>query len=138
MLDIETFDNLRGGSVLYKALVHPVAAQGLARLAATLNSMGRVALYDPDAIAAPLLALSPRIEVEGIYVHDTMAVGHKRAGQIARPLTRLRDANAASVLVASFGGGSAPARITQWLPAKAQLMTLDQARLPAGMITNAT
>jgi len=137
MLEIETFDNLRGGSVLYKALAHPVAAEGLARLWATLNSMGSVAIYDPDAIAAPLLALSPRLEVEGIYAHDTTAVGQQRAGHRVRPLTHLRGAKAASVLVASFGDGNAAARIAQWIPASSKLLTLDQARLPIGMLTNA-
>jgi hypothetical protein len=53
MLDIETFDNLRGGNVVYKALAHPLAAEGLARLAARLNAAGPVAIYDPDGIAGP-------------------------------------------------------------------------------------
>ena len=50
MLDIETFDNLRGGNVAYKALAHPVAAASLAALA---SRAGRVAIFDPDGIAGP-------------------------------------------------------------------------------------
>jgi len=135
MLDIETFDNLRGGSVLYKALAHPLAAEGLA---ASLNGTGSVAIYDPEAVAAPLLALLPRIEVEGIYVHDTLGVGQLRAGHVARALTALRAAKVSNVLVASFGGGNLLSRIAAWVPADAKVLTLDEARLPAGMITNTT
>src|ERR1700678_2281797 len=107
MLDIETFDNLRGGNVVYKALAHPVAAEGLARLAARLNAAGLAAIYDPDGIAGPLLALSPEIDVEGVYVHDTLAAGKIRGGHIARPLTALAASGVTSVLVAAFDAAKA-------------------------------
>ncbi|MBU6425658.1 MAG: hypothetical protein KGQ69_04915, partial [Rhodospirillales bacterium] len=77
MLNIETFDNTRGGNVVYKALSHPLAARALAALA---ERAGPVALFDPDGIAAPLLALCPALEVEGLYVQDTQAIGQIRAG----------------------------------------------------------
>ena len=31
MLQIQTFDQRQGGNVLYKALAHPLAAEGIAR-----------------------------------------------------------------------------------------------------------
>jgi hypothetical protein len=136
MLDIETFDHLRGGNVVYKALAHPVAAEGLARLAARLNGAGPVAIYDPDGIAGPLLALSPAIDVAGVYVHDTQAVGRPRGPHIARALTALKDAHAATVLVAAFDAGRLAARIAPFLPAGAALLTLDEARLPTTLVTN--
>ena len=136
MLDIQTFDNLQGGSVLYKALAHPLASEALARLAVTLNRDGPTAIYDPEGITGPLLALIPHIDVEGIYVHDTLMVGHIRAGRTARPLAALRLARASTVLVASFAGGKLLPRISALVPGDANLLTLDQARLPAGMITN--
>ena len=57
MLNIQTFDNRAGGNVQYKALAHPLAAEAIARLYAGLT--GPVALYDPEGIAAALLALYP-------------------------------------------------------------------------------
>ena len=54
MLDIETFDNLRGGNLAYKALAHPVAAVRLGQLADSLNEAGRVGIYDPEGIAGLL------------------------------------------------------------------------------------
>jgi hypothetical protein len=136
MLDLETFDNTRGGNVAYKALAHPVAAEGLARLAETLNAAGLVAIYDPDGIAGPLLALSPALDVEGVYVHDTLAVGKIRGGHIARALTDLPESRAATVLIAAFDAVRVKTRITAFLPPTAAVLTLDEAKLPATLVTN--
>jgi hypothetical protein len=136
MLDIETFDNSRGGNVVYKALAHPLAAEGLARLATTLNQAGLVAIYDPDGIAGPLLALSPGIDVEGVYVHDTLAVGQARGGHIARALTDLPESRAATILIAAFDATRLAARLKFLLPPAASVLTLDEAKLPAARITN--
>ncbi len=59
MLQIQTFDARAGGNVLYKALAHPLAAEGFARLYARLAQAGPVALYDPDGIADALVAMYP-------------------------------------------------------------------------------
>ncbi|HQU04048.1 MAG TPA: hypothetical protein PLT25_04955 [Acidocella sp.] len=136
MLDIETFDNLRGGNVVYKALAHPVAAEALARLVDSLNESGMTAIYDPDGIAGPLLALSPTIDVAGIYVHDSLAVGQVRGGHIARALLELPSSGAAHVLIAAFDAGRLTARITPFLPPGAQVITLDPIKLPANLVTN--
>lgn len=127
MLDIETFDNLRGGNVVYKALSHPYAARGLAGLAA---KSGPVAVFDPDGIAAPLLALCPALDVRGLYVQDVQAVGTERAGHIAQPLTALAQAEVHSVLVAGFEAGRLAARLAPFLPPGAALLTLDEAKIP--------
>ncbi|HQT38621.1 MAG TPA: hypothetical protein PK231_04285 [Acidocella sp.] len=136
MLDIETFDNRRGGNVVYKALAHPLAAEALVRLASKLNNAGSTAIYDPDGIAGPLLALSPAINVEGIYVHDTLAVGEARGGHIARALTDLPHSRAATVLIAAFDAGRLTARIKALLPAPWSVVTLDDVKLPEMLITN--
>jgi hypothetical protein len=136
MLDIETFDNLRGGNVVYKALAHPLAAEGFSRLADRLNKAGPVAIYDPDGIAGPLLALSPALDVVGVYVHDTLAVGQVRGGHIARALTELSAAQAASVLITAFDAQRVAARIAAFVPSGAAVVTLDEAKIPAGLVTN--
>ncbi len=63
MLEIETFDARAGGNVIYKALAHPLAAEAIGRLLGSLE--GPVALYDPDGIAEPLLALYPDLPGPG-------------------------------------------------------------------------
>ena len=133
MLDIETFDNLRGGNVAYKALAHPLAAERLAALAA---EAGKVAIFDPDGIAGPLLALCPAFDVEGVYVQDTLALGQMRGGHSAQALTALSHANVKSVLVAAFDGQRTAQRLASFAPKGANILTLDGARLPDAMLTN--
>jgi hypothetical protein len=133
MLDIETFDNLRGGNVAYKALAHPLAAELLAKLAA---QAGKVAIFDPDGIAGPLLALCPDFDVAGVYVQDTLRLGQLRAGHVCRALTELRDARVQSVLVAAFDAERMAARLQAFLPAGAAVLTLDAAKLPDMLRTN--
>jgi hypothetical protein len=136
MLDIETFDNSRGGNVAYKALAHPVAADRLAHLAAELNQRGPVAIYDPDGVAPTLLALSPQFNVEGVYVHDSRVAGHVRGKQLARALTDLPKAPVSTVLIAGFDADRLTARIAPLLPTGASVRTLDEVKLPANRLTN--
>jgi hypothetical protein len=136
MLDIRTFDNLRGGNVAYKALAHPVSADKLARLTALLNNLGPVSIYDPDGVTSLLLALQPAIAVEGVYVHDTLAIGQLRGGHIARPLTSLAGTHARAVLIAAFDAAALAARIARLVSKDTSVKTLDELRLPANLITN--
>jgi hypothetical protein len=137
MLNIQTFDNRSGGNVTYKALAHPLAAGAIAALYASLTPP--VALYDPDAIAEPLLALYPDLPgLESLFVHDVAAVGQRRAGLAARKLTDLPHCGARSVLIAAFDAGRIAARIAHLLPPGATVHTLDAVRLPDTMLTNRT
>ena len=133
MLDIETFDNSRGGNVAYKALAHPVAAERLAQLA---EQAGEVAVLDLDGIAGPLLALCPQLDVQGVYVADTLAVGKVRGGHIARALTELPQAQVQSVLIATFDAGRVLPRLMPLMPKGAEVLTLDRAKLPEALLTN--
>lgn len=134
MLDIETFDNLRGGNVAYKALAHPLAAEALGRMAARA---GRVAVFDPDGIAGPLQALCPGFDVEGVYVQDVSRLGQRSGLHLCRALTALREAPVRSVLLAAFDAGRTAARLAAFLPEGAQVLTLDGAKLPVAMLTDA-
>ncbi len=135
MLQIQTFDQRAGGNVIYKALTHPLAAEAIAQLYADLT--GPVALYDPDGIADPLLALYPAMPgLAALYVHDVSAVGQRRVGLVAQPLTELPSSGAATVLIAAFDATRLAARVRPLLPPGATLRTLDEARLPAARLTN--
>lgn len=136
MLDIRTFDARQGGNVLYKALVHPLAAEGLARLFARLAAAGPVAVYDPDGILDALAALCPDLpKLAGVYVHDTGKLGTVHAGLAARPVTDLPASGARAVLVTAFDTGRIRPRIAHLLPPGAELVSLDEARLPEPMLT---
>jgi len=136
MLDFDTFDNLHGGNVAYKALAHPLAAGLLARLTASLSEAGPIAIYDPEGIASLLIALCPDMAIAGIYVHDTQSVGQPRGGQATQALTALRAAQTRAVLIAAFDADRFAARIAEFAPPGAELLTLDAIRLPAHLITN--
>ncbi len=128
MLDIETFDNVRGGNTVYKALAHPLAARALAALA---GRAGSVAVVDPEGFAGPLLALCPDFDVEGVYVQDVQAIGHVRGGHIARALTALPEARVRTVLIAAFDAPRVAERLRRFLPQGAEVLTLDEVKLPA-------
>jgi hypothetical protein len=139
MLHIQTFDNRAGGNVLYKAVAHPMAAEAIGRLYGRLAQSGPVALYDPDGIADALFALYPDApKVAGLYVHDVTAVGTERAGMIARPLIDLPASGARIVLIAAFDATRIAARIAELVPQGADVVTLDEAKLPAELLTNRT
>jgi hypothetical protein len=136
MLDIDIFDNQRGGNVAYKALAHPVAAEKLDRLAMLLNKRGPVAIYDPDGAARTLIALSPFFNVEGIYVHDTQSVGLPRCGHILRPLGLIGNAHARTVLICAFDANRLRGRIEPFTSESASVLSLDELRLPESLVTN--
>jgi hypothetical protein len=133
MLNIQTFDARAGGNVIYKALAHPLAGEAIDRLYAGMT--GPVAIYDPEGIAEALLAMYP-LSVDTIFVHDVALVGQIRAGHSARALTELSSSEARILLVAAFDADRIVARIRPMLPAGARIVTLDEARIPASMLSN--
>ncbi len=139
MLDIQTFDARQGGNVLYKAFAHPLAAEAIGVLAARLRDAGPLAVYDPDGTADALFALHPQMPRAGeSYVHDVSRLGARTAGVPAAALVDLPRSAAATLLVAQFNAGRTVERIRGLLPAGMAVATLDEARIPAGMLTART
>ncbi|MBW4024496.1 MAG: hypothetical protein HIU92_15460 [Proteobacteria bacterium] len=136
MLDIQTFDALKGGNVLYKALAHPLAAEAIGRLASRLTAEGPVALFDPEAVAGPLLTMYPALPIASLFVQDVRAVGTERAGLVARPMTEIAESGARTVLVAGFDAGRSVALLRAILPEDIAVLSLDEARLPDARLTN--
>ena len=102
-----------------------------------LRGTGPVALYDPYGIAEALFALYPDAPpVAGVYVHDVTAVGTQRAGRVACPLTDLPASGAHTVLLAAFDAARIVARISDLVPPAADVVTLDEAKLPAELLTS--
>jgi hypothetical protein len=137
MLNIQTFDARAGGNVLYKAFAHPLAAEATARLAGRLEQAGRLAVYDPDGVADALWALNPSMPAPAeLYVHDVQQIGQVRAGVAASALVDLPQSGCATLLVAAFDAGRIAARIAPQVPPGMAVLTLDEARLPAAMLSN--
>jgi hypothetical protein len=139
MLDIQTFDARRGGNVLYKALVHPLAAEAIAHMAAELAGAGRFAVFDPDGVAAALFALHPEMPPPAeYYVQDVEALSQSVAGVGAQPLTDLPRTDCRALLIASFDSARTEQRIAAFCPPGLRILSLDQARLPKNLLTTPT
>ncbi|MGH7068128.1 MAG: hypothetical protein ACREEU_10140 [Acetobacteraceae bacterium] len=137
MLEIETFDQRRGGNVIYKALAHPLAAEAVATLYARLAAHAPVALFDPNGIAPALLALHPAMPPRvGIYVQDVREIGQMRAGSSCRQLSELPESGARSVLIVAFDTERIEPRIAAFAPSGAEIVSLDAVRLPEAMLGN--
>jgi hypothetical protein len=137
MLDIQTFDALRGGNVLYKALAHPLAAEAIASLAAELKTAGKLAVFDPDGVAAALFALHPGMPAPAEYfVQDVGRLGATLAGIPAQPVTALAGSQAATLLIAAFDAHRIVPRLDALSRPGLKIVTLDRARLPDALLTN--
>ena len=137
-LRIDTFDNLRGGNTLYKALAHPHAAAPAASLVAALACRPPTAILDPAGALtgfAEMFALD-RVEIAGIYVQDVAQIGRSTLGHGARPLTELAGSRARSVLVAAFDAERLIGHLRPLLPDGAEVSSLDSMRIPEARLTN--
>jgi hypothetical protein len=137
-LRIETFDNLRGGNTLYKALTHPHAAQPARALVAALSREAPIAIVDPHGAAegfAEIFGLGG-VEIAGIFVQDVSRIGAAVLGCRARPITALAQCGARAVFVAAFEADRLTGQLQPYLPAGAQTWSLDAMRIPEARLTN--
>src|SRR3954447_14208299 len=137
-LRIETFDNVRGGNTLYKALTHPHAASPARALVASLEACGPVAIVDPHGAAAGFGEIFPlgRAIIDSVYVQDVSRIGAEVLGHRARPVIALPSSEARSVFVAAFDADRLIAQLAPYLPNEARVVSLDAMRLPAEFLTN--
>ncbi len=137
MLDILTFDARQGGNVLYKAFAHPLAAERLDRLARRLEAAPGLAVYDPDGIADALFALAPLLpNPSALLVHDVEQLGRRRFGTETVGLDRLTALDERTLLIAAFDAGRIVGRIRHLVAGEIDIVTLDDVKLPAAMLTN--
>ncbi len=137
-LAIETFKNGVGGSSLYKALTHPLAAGAARELVARLEQAGPVALYDPDGIVAAFDAFHPLMDVKiaGLYVQNVTHLGTSFAGHAARPVTALPQSACRALFIASFDEARALRQIAHLIPNGAQVFSFESLKLPAEMLSD--
>ncbi|HZK91697.1 MAG TPA: hypothetical protein VFC56_16270 [Stellaceae bacterium] len=137
-LRIDTFDNVRGGNALYKALAHPLAAAPARALIRRLERCGKIAIVDPQGAAAgfaELFELSA-VDIAGVYVQDVARIGGPVLGCVAEGVPALAQSGARAVLVAAFDADRLIGQIAPFLPPSSDLVSLDAMRLPAERLTN--
>jgi hypothetical protein len=137
-LRIDTFDNIRGGNTLYKALAHPLAAMPGRELIDRLSHHSKVAIADPQGTAegfAELFDLS-RLDIAGVYVQDVARIGKTVLGRAAEPLPSLTKSTARAVLVAAFDADRLIEQLAPFLPPNSDIFSLDAIRIPEARLTN--
>ncbi len=137
-LRIETFDNIRGGNALYKALAHPLAATQGRALIGQLSHYGKVAIIDPQGAAegfAELFDLSD-LDISETYVQDVARIGSPVLGHAAKGVTELPQSAARAVLLAAFDADRLIAQLESFLPPHSTVFSLDAMRIPAERLTN--
>jgi hypothetical protein len=137
-LRINTFDNVRGGNTLYKALAHPLAAAPGQQLIDRLRRYGKVAIVDPQGAAegfAELFDLSS-LEIAGVYVQDIARIGKQVLGHVAEPAPSLARSGARAVLVAAFDADRLVGQLAPFLPSNSDVFTLDAVKIPDKRLTN--
>ncbi len=137
-LNIQTFSNTSGGSALFKALGHPDAVERAHALIARLERAGPVAVYDPAGQLATLAAMYDlsSLQVVGVFVQDVERVGERLLGEKTQPITELKGAQVGTVFLAAFDAARLVDHIRPLLPAGTEIVTLDEMRLPEGLLTN--
>lgn len=136
-LNIETFNNAVGGSSFFKAVGHPLTAERLHRLLDGLRGR-KVAVYDPEGLAAPLGELFDlsALQPVAVYVQDVTLIDQTVLGCAAAPVTELAGAAIDTLLVPAFDAQRLVDHIRHLVPQDCAVVTLDQVRLPDGMLTN--
>jgi len=136
-LRIDTFDNVRGGNTLYKALAHPLAAAPGRALVERLRRYGKVAIVDPRGAAAGFAELFglAGVNIAGVYVQDIARIGKEALGCACRGVPELADSGVRAVLVASFDADRLIAQLAPYLPANCDIFSLDGLRIPAERLT---
>src|SRR5260370_1085609 len=137
-LNIEAFNNSKGGNSFFKAATHRVAARLARGLIARLARSRALAVYDPLGFAtgfAEFYGIAEHARA-GIFVQDVDAIGRKVLGRPAQPVTELAAAKPDAVLIAAFDAGRFADHIRHLVPAGAEIVSFDAMRLPDGFLTN--
>ena len=136
-LNIETFNNARGGNAFYKAITHPLAAERGHTLIEKSAKAGRIALYDPVGYLAGFAEIYDlsALNITSLFVQNIADIGTPMLGLRAQPVTELASATADTVLIVAFDAHRMARHIAHLVPRGARVVTLDEMRLPDDMIT---
>ena len=144
-LKIETFKNQGwrpggnfGGTILFKALGHPQAAEGAGALLGRLRRAGPIAVYDPLSQASDFEVLYSLddCDVVAAFVQNIDEIGTAVAGCEAQPVTDLPDCTASTLLVAAFDAERLVDHVRHLVPEGMDIVSFDEMRLPHEWLSN--
>ncbi len=138
LLKVKTFSNAAGGSVLFKALGHPLTSFKMLNLINFLSSFGRVAVYDPMGQAAEFEALYDisQLKIMSVFVQNVTDIGKQLLGRNTEPITDFKNMDADVIFITAFDSTRLIAQIQHLLPKGIKVFSFDDARLPDEFLTN--
>ena len=137
-LPIDTFSNRLGGFTHFKALGHPLAAEGGADIAARVRAAKSAAVYDPAGQLSAFAALHGLRsgDFQSLYVQDSLAVGREVLGAKAEPVTALARKGCDLLFIPAFDAPRLTAQIGGLTAKVGEIVTLDSMRIPERLLTN--
>ena len=137
-LPIETFSNRLGGFTHFKALGHPLAAEGGAKLAARVRAAKAAAVYDPAGQLPAFAALHGLRagDFKFLFAQDSLAVGREVLGAKAAPITRLPQSGADLLFIPAFDADRRAAQIAALIPPRCETAGLDEMKIPERLLAN--
>ena len=137
-LHIDTFSNIEGGFPFFKAVGHPGAAAPARTLVQSLAARRAVAVYDPLGFAASFAELHDlgALNVAHVFVQDIARLGRTVLGRPVQPVTDLAGAAVDALFVVAFDAGRLVDNIRHLVPAGTAVVSLDEMRLDAALLTN--
>ncbi len=137
-LNIETFSNVKGGNCFFKAIGHPLVTEQARALLTRLAALGRIVIYDPLGMANALAQFYDigALDIGAVYVQRIEEIGDSILGHQAQPVAALSGATAAAVFVVAFDAQRLVDQVRHLLPPQAEVVSLDELRLPAAMLSN--
>ena len=137
-LALSTFSNRTGGSSLFKALGHPLAAESAIRLRERLAAAHHLVAYDPRGVLPEFAALYPMgaATPHQIFVQNLELLGQSCLNRAVEPVTMLPDSGADLLFLPSFSAATELASIHHLLPRNCEVLSLDSMRLPERMLSS--
>jgi hypothetical protein len=137
-LHIETFRNDIGGSAIYKALSHPLAAPAAHALVARLAATTPLAIYDPDGIANAFDTFYQLAQAgpAKYFVQKIEDLGRRFASLTTQPISEIGSVKPAAVFVVSFEPERKLSPIRHLLPAGVEIFSLESLKLPSDLQTD--
>jgi hypothetical protein len=137
-LAIETFDNVHGGNIFFKAITHPLAAEKTKAFLEEVAWKGAVAIYDPLNLCAAFNQIYDlkSLPIVDYFVQNAEELGKALGAHRAAPVSEIGNCKAPQLVVAAFDSAKFVEDIRSLLPVTIEITSFDQLRLPNSMLTD--
>lgn len=138
-LPIETFSNRAGGFTYFKALGHPLVVDAAAAIVGKIRAATTAAVYDPLGQLPAFAALHNlrRDDYQSLYWRDSLQLCADDAKlHNALSVAELPKCNADVLFVPAFDAAPLLAQVQHLIPAGCEVITLDDMRIPANLLTD--